>query len=239
MSLSRFFGVQSMEIIGAPSLRVEYGETPIPYFEMWERQRQRHQEVVAGSAPPTLFLLEHTPVITVGREFRSEHLRVPVEILHAQGIEFVSVSRGGSVTYHGPGQMVAYPILPLAKYGLSVRGYVRTLEAVIVRLLASYGITASTIPGYTGVWVDGAKVSAIGVGVKRWVTYHGLALNVSASLPGFQYIIPCGIADKPITSMEELLGQAPPMRVLMEQFAELFTEMLQTRTVALRNTALP
>jgi len=181
---------------------------PIPYREMFEQQRNRRLAVEEHRAPNALFLLEHTPVITLGRNAHPEHLLLSKERYAQEGIEIVEVDRGGDVTYHGPGQLVAYPILDLNQWRCSVGWYLRTLEEVIIRLLREYGLAGVRMEGFTGVWVNGAKVAAIGVGVHKWVTFHGLALNVNPDMRHFSFIIPCGIADKPVTSLNQLLGRA-------------------------------
>jgi lipoyl(octanoyl) transferase len=184
---------------------------PQPYAAMLERQLSRHQAVVAGEVPHTLFLLEHLPVVTLGREAHDENLLLARATYAAEGIEVVKTSRGGDVTYHGPGQLVAYPILNLNAWRLSVGWYLRALESVLIDLLADYGLRGERVEGLTGVWVDGAKVAAIGVGLRRWTTFHGIALNVDPNMAHFKTIVPCGIADKPVTSLAMLLGSPPSL----------------------------
>ncbi|HPO15979.1 MAG TPA: lipoyl(octanoyl) transferase LipB [Candidatus Hydrogenedentes bacterium] len=180
---------------------------PIPYLEMLEQQRVRRLAVEEHRATNALFLLEHTPVITLGRNTHPEHLLLTKERYAQEGIEVVEVDRGGDVTYHGPGQLVAYPILDLNQWRCSVGWYLRTLEEVIIRVLREYGLQGERMEGFTGVWVNGAKVAAIGIGVHKWVTFHGLSLNVAPDMRHFGFIIPCGIADKPVTSLSQLLGR--------------------------------
>ena len=165
------------------------------------------QELIAarkqGTAPDHLLLLEHPHVITLGRNGHLENLLASAEIMERAGISFFPTDRGGDVTYHGPGQLVAYPILDLREWKRDVGAYVRAVEQTIIDTLADYGIEAGRIPKLTGVWVDGRKIAAIGVHISRWVTSHGLALNVSTDLSYFQYIVPCGLT-KPVTSMAQL-----------------------------------
>lgn len=166
----------------------------------------------ASAAPDTLLLCEHPPVITLGRNGKREHLRVSERVLEQMGIEFHPTDRGGDITYHGPGQIVGYPILNLSAIRRDVVWYVRQLEEAMIRATAEFGVAARRSPGRTGVWVDVAggeeKLAAIGVHVSRWVTSHGFAYNVSTDLRHFDLIVPCGIAGSRPTSLERLLGRA-------------------------------
>jgi len=165
------------------------------------------QQLVAGRkqglVPDHLLLLEHSHVITLGRNGHLENLLASGEILDRAGISFFPTDRGGDVTYHGPGQLVGYPILDLREWKRDVGAYVRGIEQVIIDTLADYGITAGRIPKLTGVWVGERKIAAIGIHLSRWVTSHGFALNVNTDLSYFHYIVPCGLT-KPVTSMEQL-----------------------------------
>jgi lipoate-protein ligase B len=165
------------------------------------------QEIAAarkqGLAPDHLLLLEHPHVITMGRNGHAENLLASDEVMARTGIEYFPTDRGGDVTYHGPGQLVGYPIMDLREWKRDVAAYVRALEQTIIDTLAEYGIEAGRIPKLTGVWVDGCKIAAIGVHLSRWVTSHGFALNVSTDLSYFQYIVPCGLT-LPVTSMAAL-----------------------------------
>jgi lipoyl(octanoyl) transferase len=156
-----------------------------------------------GLIPDQLLLLEHPHVITLGRNGHLENLLASDDILARAGIAFHPTDRGGDVTYHGPGQLVGYPILDLRDWKRDVGAYVRAVEETIIATLADYGIAAGRIPKLTGVWVDGRKIAAIGVHLSRWVTSHGFALNVSTDLSYFQYIVPCGLT-RPVTSMAAL-----------------------------------
>lgn len=165
------------------------------------------QELVAqrkqGTNGDQLLLLEHPHVITLGRNGHLENLLAGDEVLDRAGISFYPTDRGGDVTYHGPGQLVGYPILDLREWKRDVVGYVRAIEQVLIDTLADFGITAGRIPKLTGVWVDGRKIAAIGIHISRWVTSHGFALNVNTDLSYFQYIVPCGLT-KPVTSMAHM-----------------------------------
>jgi len=175
----------------------------IDYAQAFELQQQLVAERKQALIADQLLLLEHPHVITMGRNGRSENLLASPEILSRAGISFHPTDRGGDVTYHGPGQLVGYPILDLREWKRDVGAYVRAIEQVLIDLLADYEITAGRIPGLTGVWVGDRKIAAIGVHISRWVTSHGFALNVDPDLSYFQYIVPCGLT-KPVTSMQQL-----------------------------------
>lgn len=186
----------------------------------------------SGEAPDTLFLLEHEPVFTLGRNARKENVLFPADELRARGFDVFETGRGGDVTYHGPGQVVAYPILELEPERRDVHRYVRDLEEVMIRLCADYGLTAGRIPGRTGAWVGEEKIGAIGVRISRWVTSHGLAFNVSTDLTPFALIVPCGIQDRGVTSLERLLHQAVPLDEAMDRLAAHFAAVLQRQGVS-------
>ena len=199
----------------------------VPYAEALARQRRvvgRLRESDCSDA--VLMLLEHNPVVTLGRGASNDHLRLCPEELRRRGVEVCETTRGGDVTYHGPGQLVGYPILRLPEGRRDVHRYLRSLEAVIIRALAAYGISAGREPGLTGVWVEGGKIAAIGVAFTRWVAYHGFALNITTDISAFELIVPCGIPDRPVVSMEKVLGWAPARREvedrLIEEFAREF-----------------
>ncbi len=202
----------------------------IEYHEAWRLQGDLGVSRATGRIPDTLLLLEHPPVFTTGWRDASANLRLPEAML---GAPLVRSDRGGDITFHGPGQLVAYPIVGLREAGLSVVGYVRTLEEVIRRTLASFGIEGHCEGGRTGVWVGGEKVAAIGVRVSRpggaageWVTSHGLAINVNVDLTWFGRIIPCGISGRGVTSIARLLGGAPEVRAVGECLAAHFGDAL-------------
>jgi lipoic acid synthetase len=194
----------TVEPAGGWLLDLEQG--PVAYAEIWALQRELLRARQQGLVPDVLLLLEHRPVVTLGRSAAREHLLVSRAALAARGIEVFEVERGGSATYHGPGQLVGYPIFDLRRLGDDVGSYVRTLEAVVIDTLAAFGLQASRRLGYPGVWVGEAKIAALGVAVKRHVTMHGFALNVSTDLDGFAVINPCGLG-RPVTSMVRLLGR--------------------------------
>jgi lipoyl(octanoyl) transferase len=181
----------------------------IPYRDGYALQLETHDRVATGLEPPTLLLLEHERVITHGRKDGAEtNLNVSLERLTASGIEVVMTERGGTVTYHGPGQLVAYAIFPV---GRRVRDFLRRLENVQIRLLETYKLVARPNPGYAGVYVGADKIGSIGVAIKRNVALHGLALNVNTNLRDFELIVPCGLTDTRMTSLERLLGRTLEM----------------------------
>lgn len=182
-------------------------------------ERRKRQEI-----PDQLLLVEHPHVVTMGRNGHMENLIAGEEILARTGIDFHHTNRGGDVTYHGPGQLVGYPILDLNEWKRDVHAYVRAVEDVIIRTIGVFGLTGERVEGATGVWVNGAKVCAIGVHISRWVTLHGFALNVETDLQYFQYIIPCGLT-LPVTSMRALgvsASRDEVKLVLRQQFETVF-----------------
>ena len=176
----------------------------LDYKEAWAVQLETHAAVVAGAEPPTLLLVEHPPVITFGKKGGRENLLVREDFLLEKGFSLYDIERGGDVTYHGPGQLVGYPIF---RVGRRVQDYLRGLERVMVDVLAEYGIESVGSPGYAGVWVGNEKIVAIGVAIKRDVSFHGFAMNVNTNLNHFDYIVPCGLHDKGVTSLSALLGR--------------------------------
>jgi lipoyl(octanoyl) transferase len=193
--------------------RVDYGRA-------LEIQQQAVADRKLGITGDQLILLEHPHVITMGRNGHMENLLAGDDILDRAGIGFYPTNRGGDVTYHGPGQLVGYPILDLREWKRDVGAYVRAIEQCIIDTVAGYGIEAGRIPKLTGVWVDGRKIAAIGVHLSRWVTSHGFALNVSTDLSYFQYIVPCGLT-KPVTSMAAL-GVHTSLEEVSRRFAAQF-----------------
>jgi lipoate-protein ligase B len=157
-----------------------------------------------------LLLLAHPPTVTLGRSTSAEQMLHPVAELEADGVAVHTVSRGGGATYHGPGQLVGYPIVDLEPDGRDLHRYLRLLEAVLLDVLADFGICGERRPGQTGIWVGNDKIAALGVAVRHWVTWHGFALNLSADLAGFAAIVPCGLADAGVTSVESLTGRVVP-----------------------------
>jgi lipoyl(octanoyl) transferase len=203
-------GAGQLEDQGTPALAVrDLGR--LAYAAALAVQQQTHEAVLSGHNPPTLLLVEHDPVITVSqRQGAGQHLLASPQRLAELGIALETTDRGGDITYHGPGQLVAYPIVRLADLGLNVGRYMRLLEQVVIDTVGAWGIEGRRIEGRTGVWVGPAKLCAMGVRVRRNVSLHGLALNVSTDLAHFQTIVPCGLADATVTSLQRLLGPRCP-----------------------------
>jgi len=181
---------------------------PAPYLPVWAWQRELAAARAAGWLGNLLLLLEHEHVYTLGRRGDAAHLRADVATLAGLGAACHRVDRGGDITYHGPGQLVGYPIVRLGGAGRGVRAYVGALETALVRVAAAFGIAAASAPGHPGVWVGREKLAAIGITVSRGVAYHGFALNVAPDLAYFDRIVPCGLADAGVTSLAALLGRA-------------------------------
>ena len=201
----------------------------VEYRHAWQMQTDLVNAVHDGSQPNTLLLLEHPHVYTRGRLSKSEHIPLTDRQLAEQGIDVVETDRGGQVTYHGPGQLVAYPIVNLRDWGGPLK-YVRTLEQVIISALADFRIAAGVEQGRTGVWVGDAKIAAIGVKISRGIAHHGFAINVNPDLSKFAQIVPCGITDRRVTSLAELLGQeTPDMAAVQESVARRFGEGMRYR----------
>ena len=201
----------------------------ISYAEGLKLQKTLVEQRKAGEIPDQLLLLEHPPVITLGVKSRNDrsHIIAPPGELESAGVEVFETGRGGDVTYHGPGQLVGYPIIDLKPDRCDVHRYVRDLEEVMIRMAGSFGIEAERIPGLTGAWVGNEKLAAIGVRIARWVTSHGFAFNVTTSLSYFNFIVPCGITDKGVTSLERLLGRAVPMAEVEDSAILSFRQVFQ------------
>jgi len=180
----------------------------IRYADAMARMDARLADRMAGRVPDALFLLEHEPVVTLGRRAKHENVLASPDVLRSRGIDVVESGRGGDVTYHGPGQIVGYPVVDLKPDRRDVHRYVADLEEVMIRVAARYGVEAGRAPGLTGAWVDGSrKVGAIGVRISKWVTSHGFALNVAPTTDAFSLIVPCGISDRAVTSLGAETGR--------------------------------
>jgi lipoyl(octanoyl) transferase len=194
------------------------------YAAATERQHSLVEQRKRGEIPDQLLIVEHPHVVTMGRNGHSENLLASPELLERAGIDFHHTDRGGDVTYHGPGQIVGYPIVDLRYWKRDVGAYLRALEQVLIETLDEFGIAAGRLQGATGVWVDGAKVAAMGVHISRWVTSHGFALNVDPDLDYFRYIVPCGLR-QPVTSMRALgcsAGREEVTAAIARAFARVF-----------------
>ena len=210
----------------------------IPYQKAWLAQKSLVQERIANpNLEDILILLEHPPVYTLGTIASTDFLKFDFDDNHLEKSdlerEVYRVERGGEVTYHCPGQLVGYPILNLRYYQQDLHWYLRQLEQVIIETIATYGLDGYRISGLTGVWLEGKKIAAIGIKVRRWITMHGFALNVCPDLQGFQDIVPCGITDKPVGSLNEFMPQLTVAEVrveLIRSFAEVFNVELEHRS---------
>lgn len=199
----------------------------VPYREAFALQEALVAAHHAGEGVDTLLLLEHPPVVTLGRDAKRDNVKYPEAFLNERGIELVETDRGGDATFHGPGQLVAYPILDLKPDFCDIRRFVNGLERVMIDTVAEYGLTAGPLAGHPGVWLDALpehgmperKIGALGARVRRWVTNHGLALNVNTDLEYFDFIVPCGIRDKGVTSLEVELNREIPMDEVMDKLA--------------------
>jgi lipoyl(octanoyl) transferase len=204
----------------------------IPYARGLEVQGRLVAERQAGRIPDQLLLLEHEAVFTLGRNARVDNMLLPAEALRARGFEVFETGRGGDVTYHGPGQVVGYPILDLSPDRCDVHRYVRDLEEVMIRTSADYGLEAGRAEGLTGTWIGQDKIGAIGVRISRWVTSHGFAFNVSTDLDAFGLIVPCGIRGRGVTSLEQLLGRPVPLDEVMGRLAAHFAAVFDREAIA-------
>jgi lipoyl(octanoyl) transferase len=200
----------------------------VSYADALALQQALVEDRKAGRIPDQLLLLQHPPVITLGVRTRNDrsHIVAPAETLERQGVSIVEVGRGGDVTYHGPGQLVGYPIVDLKPDRCDVHRYVRDLEEVLIRTAAAFGVAAGRAAGLTGAWVGRDKLAAIGVRISRWVTSHGFALNVGTDLRHFDFIVPCGIFDRGVTSLEKLAGRDIQLdrveTTVIQAFSEVF-----------------
>jgi lipoate-protein ligase B len=191
----------------------------IPYKEAFEKQLELVEKRIIGEIPDTLLLLEHPPVITLGRSAKKEN------ILNSKKIEIIEVNRGGDVTCHFPGQIVGYPILDLTKRGKDIHKYMRDIEEVLINFLSGYGITATRVEGKTGVFVGRDKIASIGVAAKQWTSYHGFAINIKKDISVFDNIIPCGLSGVKVTSLEILLKKNIEMKEVYKRIINEFNDI--------------
>ena len=200
----------------------------LDYAAALDLQRHKVAARKAGAIPDTLLLLEHPHVYTLGRNARREHVLVSTEFLKTRGAQVFETDRGGDVTYHGPGQLVGYPIIDLTRHRRDIAWYMRSLEEVFIRVAAGYGIEAGRVPGATGVWVGSEKLVAMGVHISRWITSHGFAFNVNTDLRYFDWIVPCGLQGKGVTSLARLLGRPVDIGEVASRVVESFAEVFET-----------
>ena len=188
------------------------------YKSSWEFQKNLHKDVLNGNKPDTLILVEHQPVFTLGKNANKDNL------LDRGNVKVFNVERGGDITFHGPGQLVGYPILDLNNYKKNISWFMRTLEQILIECLNSFDIDAHQKKGLTGVWVNDEKIGAQGVKISRWVTMHGFSLNINTDLSFFDMIVPCGITDCKVTSMKKLLGATQNIQDVKFQIVKAFNE---------------
>lgn len=211
----------------------------MPYREALEVQRRLAQERIAKTQSRDLLLLvEHPPVVTLGRGFEAQHLSTPRKVLAARGLEVFDIERGGDVTYHGPGQLVGYPIFDLAEHKQDLHWFLRQMEESLIRALGALDVAAHRHPHHTGVWTAERKIASIGIHVKQWVTWHGFALNVTTDLSAFELIVPCGIPNVVMTSIARELAERTPrdvwgrtLETVVLAFAEVFGQAPQATPV--------
>lgn len=198
----------------------------ISYGDAMKLMQERFEARLRGEVADAIFLLEHEPVLTLGRSADESNILIDRKRLAEQGVEVYHSGRGGDVTYHGPGQLVGYPVIELPKDRRDVRKYVHDIEELMIRVVAEYGIHGGRIDGKIGTWIDESrKIGAIGVRLSKWVTSHGFALNVSTDMQGFELIIPCGLKDLGVTSIERESGQAPSMKEVTDHAERVFREI--------------
>lgn len=215
----------------------------IAYGDAWAYQDKLFNQIIekkianrtAEQPVPTenyLLFCQHPHVYTLGKSGAAEHLLIGQERLEQIGATYFKINRGGDITYHGPGQLVGYPIIDLDNFFTDIHKYLRFIEEAIILTLNDYGLKAGRIEGLTGVWIENRKICAIGVRSSRWVTMHGFALNVNTNLDYFGYIVPCGIQDKAVTSLAKELGQAVPMEEVAEKIRKHFAVLFEATIVA-------
>lgn len=201
----------------------DWGRTD--YTEARQRQESFLQQRICGSIGDCVFFTEHHPVYTIGvRPGASQHLTAPPSYLEQEGIQVVKTNRGGDITYHGPGQIVGYPIVSLNE-SRDLHQYLRNIEEVLIRTVGYLGLAASRREGKTGIWMGERKIAAIGIAVRKWVTFHGFALNLNPRLDHFRGIVPCGITDGEVSSIERELGFCPPRREVLDLLEHVFAEV--------------
>lgn len=211
---------------------------PLPYGEALELQMEICRLKKAGFAEDVLVLLEHPPTITLGRNAKQDHLLVSEALLKSRGVGLWNVDRGGDITFHGPGQLVGYPILQLTAGERDVHAYMRNLEESLIRLIAFYGIEGTRNPSFTGVWTADGKIAAMGVHISRWITRHGFALNVNTDLSFYDLIVPCGIVGKNVTSIQRQLLRKMELEEIAERYIFEFRSVFNRRMIRMTDAGL-
>lgn len=206
------------------------------YQEIWDLQKILFKRVTDSRDQNFLLLTEHKPVITIGKSGTEAHLVADSQSLQNRDIEVIKVDRGGDITFHGPGQLVGYPIFNLHNFKLDIHWYLRSLEQIIIDTLLQFNIKSTRVKNLTGVWIGGKKICAIGVKITRWITMHGFALNVTTDLDYFQHIIPCGIRERGVTSISEILGNNIALkdvsRYLISNFEKYFELQIVSQDIS-------
>jgi lipoyl(octanoyl) transferase len=205
---------------------------------MWDIQNRLHNELINGGETQYLILTEHHPVITIGKSGSTDNLLANPEWLKDQGIEVIENDRGGDITFHGPGQVVGYPILNLSEFKKDIHWYLRSIEEVIIKTLGEFGLTGTRQDTFTGVWIESRKICAIGVKTSRWVTMHGFALNVQTNLDYFNMIIPCGINDKDVTSISEEVGNTIELNQVINSLTSNFEVIFRVNLISGNSNAI-
>ena len=208
------------------------------YREIWKLQKKLFNRVNKQRNLNYLIFAEHKPIITIGKSGNKAHLLTDPNKLKAKSIEVVEVDRGGDITFHGPGQIVGYPIINLMNFKPDIHWYLRSIEQVILDTLTNIGISANRIQGLTGIWVEDKKICALGVKITRWVTMHGFALNVSTNLDYFQHIIPCGLKNRGVTSISEILGNIIALKDVYKYLITNFEKVFNVKIVTQQSTAI-
>jgi lipoate-protein ligase B len=201
------------------------------YKEVWDMQKAIHGKRVAGDIPDTMFLVEHDHVITMGKSGKDKNVLVPMRLLKDKGVAYYEIERGGDVTYHGPGQLVGYPIFNIKEHLIGIKPFIQKLETAIIRVLARFDIDGHVREKMIGVWTPQGKICSIGVAVKRWVSFHGFALNVNTDLTYFNLINPCGMHDVNMTSMKEINHGEIDMQEVKEHIIEAFKQVFKQDAV--------
>lgn len=199
------------------------------YMDAYKIQKQILDQRKNGTIPDTLLLLSHTPVLTIGRRGNRKNILVSDEVLCREGIEVYETDRGGDITYHGPGQIVGYPILDLKQHGRDVHRIINMYEEVIIKLLEYYNLEGTRVQDYPGVWIGNEKVCALGIGISRWVSFHGFALNVNTNLNHFSFIISCGIIGRGVTSMSQALKRRVDETEVIEVLTMIFGKVFSLK----------
>ncbi len=201
------------------------------YKEVWDIQKNLHQQRVKNEIPDTLILVEHNPVVTIGKSGKDTNIKVPIDFLRQRGIDFYRIERGGDVTFHGPGQLVGYLIFDIKKGLAGIKPFIGKIEDAIIKTLVQFSIDAFKREKMIGVWTGNGKICSIGVAVKNWVSFHGFALNVNPDMEYWQGIIGCGLVGYPVTSLAELLGAPPAMAAVQQAVIRAFGLVYQYQMV--------